>query len=364
MQTVALYVFLTAGAVALAAQVKKDAEPGSRQAYLNRLFLYALFMLLYIPAALRIYTGNDYRTYIEHFHDVNVGNYVVTEPGFNAVVKGVFYAFGGEYFMIPFAVFSFITVLFFLKGIYELSAEFYLGIFLFMTLGLYFTSYNTVRYYLALSLVFYSLYHIREKRYIAFVVCVLAAALFHKTALAALLLLPACRLKWKWPHYAGLGLLAVSGLVFREQYMELFVKLYPSYAHEEEYLAGGSLSIINIIRCAAVIALWLYVNKKEGNLSDDIYLKMNVLALIMYSCFYFVPFVSRLGYYLSVSQILILPEIIKASKGRFRSFAYAGTLAAGCAYFAAFLYKAGDIYTKLLPYHSFLADTGEAVWFK
>ena len=50
-----------------------------------------------MASALRIYTGNDYRTYIYHFHDSYRDIFVVTEPGFNAVAKYVYMFFDEEY---------------------------------------------------------------------------------------------------------------------------------------------------------------------------------------------------------------------------------------------------------------------------
>ena len=53
----------------------------------NRIRLAIIFWILFLASALRIYTGNDYRTYIYHFHDSYRDIFVVTEPGFNAVAK-------------------------------------------------------------------------------------------------------------------------------------------------------------------------------------------------------------------------------------------------------------------------------------
>ncbi len=357
-----LYTLLLVTGTVLALRVRpRDTTlPGSRMAAQNRLYLSVLFWLLFLPAALRVYTGNDYYTYIEHFHDVRCGHYVVTEPGFNVLVKLIYSALGGEYFLVVFAVFAFFTVMFFLKGIYRLSSDVALSFFLFLSLGLYFQSYNSVRYYLALAIGLYSLDFVWRRQWGKFVICVLAAALFHKTALLMLILYPASRIEWKKWFAVPLTLLGISGLVFKDLYMKLFVFLYPSYVNEEEYLNGDYFSIVNIARCLAVIALFLIVmqfEKKE--LSDhpvaNMYLKMNILALLLYSCFSFVPFVSRIGYYLNVSQILLIPELILCLKDKKREAALAVLLFGGAVYFMAFLFKADDMYVNILPYTTWLS---------
>ncbi len=333
---------------------------GSRRQALNRLFLVALFFMLFIPSALRLYTGNDYYTYIEHFHDVRCGHYVVTEPGFNVLVKLIYTALGGEYFLVIFAVFAFFTVLFFLKALYAQSCDFTLSFFLFMALCLYFHSYNSVRYYLALAIGLYSLDFVWRRQWGKFVITVLIAALFHKTALVMLILYPAGRISWRKWYYGILAVFGASGLIFKDLYMKLFLFLYPSYVNEEEYLNGDYFSIINIARCLAVIGLFIFIyqfDKKEldGRPKAQFYLKLNILALVMYGCFSFVPFVSRIGYYLNISQLLLIPELVCCTKGKKRMWIYGAVMAAGIIYFIAFIVRADEMYIRILPYTTWLS---------
>lgn len=357
-----LYTLLLAVGTAVAAAIspRMTLQRGTRREALNRVYLMLLFLILVIPSVLRLYTGNDYYTYIEHFHDVRCGHYVVTEPGFNILVKLVYSALGGEYFLVIFGIFAVATVFFFIKAFYEQSCDMAISFFLFLALGLYFQSYNSVRYYLALAMGLYSLGFVKRKEWGKFFITVLAAALFHKTALVMLLLYPAAYIPWKKWYYAVLAALGVSGLVFKDLYMKLFVFLYPSYVNEEEYLNGDYFSIVNIARCLAVIALYIFVyqfEKKELSQRPAcaLYLKMNILALLLYSCFSFVPFVSRIGYYLNVSQLLLIPELILCLKDKKREAALAALLFGGAVYFLAFLYKADDMYINILPYTTWLS---------
>ena len=364
MQGVILYVLILTMGTYLAARIgPADTPAGSRQKALDRVMLAGLFLLLFVPSALRIYTGNDYRTYIVRFHDVNVGNYVVTEPGFNVLVKGIYTFLGDEHFLAVFAVFAFGTVLFFLVGIYTQSKDFLLSFFLFMALGMYFQTYNTVRYYFALSLVFCSMRYAVRREYEKFIFVLVFAALFHKTALVVAVAYPFARMRWhKW-FAPVLAVIGVSGLLLKERYLELFLRLYPSYVHEEEYLAGGSISYVNILRCVLTIALALlfYRQAVDKDAEAAFYLKLNVLALLMYGCFSFVPFVSRIGYYFNVSQILLIPLILTKLSGRTRKIVLGVTVAAGLLYFALFLHQAEDIYIKILPYHTWLSESGALV---
>lgn len=331
---------------------------GIRQEKIDRICMGAIFIILFGASALRIYTGNDYQTYINHFHDIVCGNFVVTERGFNLIVTAIYNFFTEEYYLVVFAVFAFLTVAVFLKALYDQSVDFPMTFFFFMTLGIYFQTYNTVRYYFALAIVLFSMRYILRKQYIRFLVTILIASLFHKTALIVLLFYPLAYVCWKRWQLFLVGIFALTGLVFQEQYMEIFIRLYPSYVNEEEYLASGSISIINILRSLAVLVFAIYVigkNKDWKNRELRFYYHLNLGALALYLCFFFIPFASRIGYYLNISHLFFIPALIKAMPDeKLKTICRRLALLAGAVYFLAFLYKATAINVRILPYSSWL----------
>ena len=248
----------------------------------------------------------------------------------------------------------------FIRGMYLQSSDFAMTVFLFMAFGLYFQTYNTVRYYLALAILLWSMYHVVAGNNVKFVLLVLLAAMFHKTAICVLLFYPFCRLKWNRALIAVMAAGGISGLIFKDKYLALFLRLYPSYVNEEEYLSSGSISWVNILRCLAVLALCIYVYRPliKENASLGFYMKLNALALIFYGCFSFVPFASRIGYYLNISQILLLPGICAGLDGKKKKILKILVMTAGAVYFAFFLYKAfGDV-VRVLPYSTWLDYDG------
>ena len=204
----------------------------SRQRIVNRICAAALFLLLFTASALRTGTGNDYLTYIVRFHDIRTDNHVITEPAFNLIVKAIYAFLQDEYYIVVFAVFAALTVLISIAAIYQQSRDFMLSVYLYLALGLYFQSYNTVRYYLALAILLYAMRPLIQKRYAEFILIVLLASLFHKTALAALVLYTVARIPWKKWMVVPAAAAAISGPVFREQYMAVFLRLYPTYVNE------------------------------------------------------------------------------------------------------------------------------------
>lgn len=330
-----------------------------RQDLLNKVCLFSIFALLFAVSAFRINTGNDYAMYINKFHDAYYDYYVVTEPGFNFLVKCIYMLFNGEWFIIVFAAFAFFTVAIFIKAIYEQSQDFALSFFLFMSLGFYFQSLNTVRYYLALAIILYSMKYLLSERYISFLALVILAALFHKTAFIVIPLYILAKINWRKWQLVIIGLLSLSGLFFSNFYLKIMLMIYPSYLEEEEYLRAGTVGIFNIVRCGLVIifALIFYKNAIKDNEKNRFYLYLNLFALILYICFSFVPFLSRIGYYLTVSQIFLLPAVYKSiDNEKVKKYARLAIIVAGIGYFALFLYKAGDATVKILPYSTWLTE--------
>ena len=108
----------------------------NRRSFLNKSALLFLFTVLTGLAALRIDVGNDYGNYVNTFHEIYVGGYVVTEPGFNLLVRFLYTLSGGENYLLVFGFFAPATTFLFLKAMFDQSLDFPLSFALFMLLGL------------------------------------------------------------------------------------------------------------------------------------------------------------------------------------------------------------------------------------
>ena len=345
----------------------------TRQQLYNRVCLTAIFLILFLLSACRLNVGNDYAKYVEFMHLVNCDAYVPTEIGFNLLVKLVYGLSGYENFLLVFAFYSFVTVLFFLLAMYEQSDEFGLTFFLFMTLGYYFQTFSTVRYYLALAVALYSMKFVLRRQWGRFVVLILLGSAFHKSLLVVIPLYFLASMTWKKWQLVIAALFCTTFLFMQDLYLKLVVFLYPTY-EDTEYLEGGT-SYISILRCAAVLSFagivcWMRrrensieKNKEAGEISKEedlwnrrfwFYFYLNLGALILYVFCSFLPIISRIGYYLMVSQILFLPMLLKAVPDkRWRRLFRAGILMAAVLYFAMYLKKGENDGVLILPYRTF-----------
>lgn len=334
----------------------------TRQQLLNKICLCAIFTILFALSACRLNVGNDYARYVEFMHLVNCDAYVPTEIGFNLLVKLVYGMSGFENFLLVFAVYSFVTVLVFLLAMYEQSDEFRLSFFLFMTLGYYFQTFSTVRYYLALAVALYSMKFVLRRQWGRFVLLLLLGATFHKSLLVVIPLYFLASLHWKKWQLAVAALFCTTFLFLQDFYLKVVVFLYPTY-EDTEYLEGGT-SYINILRCVAVLAFagivyWMERRESAGSLKEDarfwFYLYLNMGALVLYAFCSFLPIISRIGYYLTVSQILFLPMLLARVKDeKWRRLFRAGILIAAVFYFAMYLSRAANDGVLILPYRTFM----------
>ncbi len=333
----------------------------TRRQALSWVCLIAVFNILFLLSALRGEVGNDYKTYAITCHEVWVNGYVVTEPGFNLLVKIIYTIVGHENYIVVFAVFSFATVALFLKTFHEDSDSFFLSMFLFMTLGLYFRTFTTVRYYFILAVALFSIRYVVRKQYVKFVLLILAAAFFHKSVLVVIpLYLIAFYLKKKW-QYAFVLAGSLTVFLGKELVMWVALKLYPSYENTS-YLngEGGILSNLpNIGRCMLVLILCICFYKEtiKGNGRNRICFNLNIMAILLYVCGYYIPLLSRFSYYMMVPHILLVPSVITGiPDAKKRKWITIATLGIGILYFLYFLKTASNEAIRVLPYKTWIMD--------
>lgn len=344
-------------------------RPTERRQARNRIAAIGIYCLLTGVSACRIAVGNDYWVYRDNFKLIAQERHVASEFGFNYIVKWLQELFGYDNYLPVFAFFSIITVFFFVKALLDQGSRFAFSLYLLMMGGYYFNSLNSVRYYLALAIALYSMKYVLRGEYGKFLLWILAGAMFHKSILLvipvylAARFLAAVRLK-KW-HY-GLGGLFLLSLIFGQQlYREIIFYFYPYY--RDSMFDDGQLSYANILKCVGALGLCVLCwrgslagkQREDGTgktfggrlLARRFYFFLNLFGLVVYCCGSFIPEVSRVGYYMIVSQIFLLPELLGEMSCRWlRRLCTAGVAAAFGAYFVLMLRGMYAVDVRLLPY--------------
>lgn len=336
------------------------------------LCLIAIYVILFVPAALRQETGNDYLRYVEFFHLASVDAYVPTEEGFNLLVKGIYALCGYENYILVFAVFAAVTIALFLLAICRETLwrgqHFAWTMYLFLMGGYYLQSYNTMRYYLALAAALLAAGYYRRRRYAGFLLIVLLASTIHRSVLVVLVLYPLAMHVWKRWQIAIVAAFGISLVTMQSFWMKVVIRLYPSYENSEILQQAGNVSYRNILRCALVLLLAFYVHQvseQSLQLRDEapehrelrFYVNAAALALGIYTFGYFIPEISRIGYYLVILQIYLVPGLLaRIPQNRTAAKRRITLLVAlyAAADFALFLRAAYGETIKILPYKSWL----------
>lgn len=355
-----VYLVLTVLVVALGWFVNLPAERYvaagiTRQQMVNRILIAAVFLLLFAVSACRIAVGNDYWVYRDDFLLIEQNRHVSFEFGFVWVVRLLQAMLNHDQYLPIFAFFSFFTVLFFVKGMASLSEQFCFSVFLLMTGGYYFLSLNSVRYYLVLSVSLYSVKYILRNEWEKFVLCIAAAAAFHKSVLVVVPLYFLASRNWKKWHMLLLAGGCASLIAFQEFYRGIIFYFYPYY--EGSMFDVKDISVSNIGKCAAVLALSLlyYKTAIRGDKKNLFCFYCNLGALALYVFGSFIPEISRVGYYLAITNIVLIPGIIvKIPDKRQRVLWTALVAGAYLAYFALFLRSAYSTDVRLLPYRNWI----------
>lgn len=371
--SILFYTLIAAVTIVMAYQIKqerrglkniscKNTLNCRRVDFYNRIWLRGIFAILFLCSAFRFNIGNDYSQYVQTAHEAYVGGYVVTEIGFNYFVKLIYTIFGCECYELIFAAFAAVTIWIFIKALYEQSTNFFFAFFFFMTFGLYFQTFNTMRYYLALAIALFSLRYVLQKDWIKFTTVILFAALFHKSVLLVIPVYIIARFFWKKWQILVLVIGSVLCWFSKEFLLKLALKLYPSYQNTI-YLSGSEISKVSILKCVMVLGLYIvlcyrYREEFANDTELRFYAQLNILSLMVCIFFTFLPVVTRISYYFSISQILMLPRLLtKIPEKKISKKVTCLVLIASVVYFAAFLYTAGQPGVGLLPYRSWLFES-------
>ncbi|MFW6008878.1 MAG: EpsG family protein [archaeon] len=160
--------------------------PVKQQYYIKKFVSFKLLslFLLIIMVGFRYNVGADYNSYVNYFENLNVNNpfdYSKFEPAYtfiNYIIKQ-----NGWGVEIVFLVSAFITLFFVYKTLNSYSKIYSFSLFLFLVDGGYSNICNLVRQGVAISLFFFSVKYIIEKKFYIYVFLIVIASLFHYSAL-------------------------------------------------------------------------------------------------------------------------------------------------------------------------------------
>ena len=319
--------------------------------YIKNASFFLVFIILGVFSAIRDGIGIDYTAYIMHIEGIALGMPNYMEVGFKYLAKVIMKLTGDPKLVIGVA--AIVTCYFYVAAIYKQSINIKMSMFLFITWGYYFFTFNTIRNYLALSIVFFAIPYVINRQHIRFIIWVIIATLFHKSAIICIPFYIIASKKINKKTYVFIILGAFLLLIFKDTMRNFIFWFYPYY--KGTVYDSGRISIFNIIKSAVVLFYGsLYYSKIKSDIQLRTYFNLNFFALIIYTALYWLPEISRIGFYFNIVSILLIPNLtIKIKKDdqiviKYMVYSFSIIL------FVLLMRGFYDPTVKLLPYKSWL----------
>lgn len=284
-------------------------------------FVLMILNCMYV-AGMRYYVGSDYKNYLPIFNTISDLSgkhaYGSIEP-LSAAMMLIFQPFENGYqWYLAFAacIIALLTFIYFLENSLESSFPFMIYIYFMI---MYSASLNAIRQILAVAVIVNGFKYIINRRFGKYLLIVIIAAGFHKSAL---LCLPFYFLYFKPNKYSkmkGNIIIALSMLLpfFIESIFNLIIKvpLFESYGRYT--LRDASTYGIHqmLVRLPVIFCVLLYrsrLEKRED--SNRFYILLYVIELLSYVLGANITWAFRMAYFCLPSEAILVPQIIRLNK--------------------------------------------------
>lgn len=287
----------------------RESTKKSQQKYLSLL----LFLFLFLFMGLRYGIGQDYFfTYVPIYEQVlSTGTASNVEVGY--LWLNQFLAFFFSDYSVLFLITAAIFVGFSIGACNQYNASWILMIYIFFAGGFYLYSFNVMRQCIVISIFYYSLRFIREKKLLLYLLFNGLAACLHITALLFLPLYFILDKRYKtWLYFA----LIVIGLALRLIAPQILGVVLAGTKYEN-YLIGyyqDSSKLINVSQILNVfvfLAYLKYIKKNNNDKKGKIFLNIHFAGLFATIFMGVVPLVFRVTTMFYLVQFLSVPYLIE-----------------------------------------------------
>lgn len=266
------------------------------------------------------FVGTDTQVYINSF--IEIGKHISLKSGLGITYQNFeigFIVFNKILFMLHvnerlfLIIVSAIVQLPIFYTIYKYSDSPLLSVLTYFSLGNFFVTFSALRQSISMALCFYGYHFIKKKKILLYVITVLLAALFHKSALFCLILYPLYRCKVPMDcNLVFTSIIIVLCFVFRRQIFSVFSLIYYSDVAMRE---TGSYMMF-----AAFFILYLisYIFANERN-ADFVGLRQILFLITLIYVFASVhDYVTRVSFPMSLYLTIFIPKVVNYACTQFK----------------------------------------------
>lgn len=309
-----------------------------------------------LVCGLRYYVGTDFENYqIWFFQYLNAPiSFSDKDFGFGIMIKTIqLFTQSPQILFIVSAVIINVFIMLFIKE----NTDFYdLGYFLFIALYFYYSSFNIMRQWIAMSIFLYALKFAYDRKIIKYLLCIAIASIFHKTALLTIPIYFIFQMKINIKNLAILicGLLVVvwqfeNIITFIGSVLNMNITKYLLYFDNTTSTGSNGYAyviIVLLLLCIIAFTYKKYIKENEQGKNQILILILaGIISLAGTNSMIF----GRLQLYFIPIIIVVIPNILKLIPQRQRRVAYFLIVILGMLYmYRSLLINGGEP----LPYQS------------
>lgn len=264
---------------------------------------------LYLLSAYRYNVGSDYQSYKSIFDILSTGHAIEDmDIGFVFLCKVIMF-FGGDFYTML-HVTSLIFIGFTFYYIFYESPYPFFSVYLLFAMQYYFASFNGIRQMCGAAILLFSLKYVKDKKFIPFIICILAAASFHGTCLV---FIPVYWFdKFKIRPFI-IFIISIIVLVFGDSIAGIInrIMINTKYSYYAEVGGDGNTRIIWTLVQVAIVIFASYYYRKETKYS--LFYNLQIMTMWLSFLNADVSWIVRMQWTFGIPGIICIPYIISKS---------------------------------------------------
>lgn len=324
------------------------------------LFMAVAFLCLTVLSGGRgLNIGNDTPMYVRYFtHVSGLRDLSVNNTRFEFLFR-LFVCTTAQFFDSPHALLiasAVVTLALFFRLFYKHSAAPWYSVLLFLFLMFYYSSMCLLRQYIAVALTTAAMTYLPERKWWRFTALVIAAGLFHTSALVVLVMLPLMifplNRQKRWWYIVAATIVALLFGIF----IQILVRLMPRYANylnsETYYLQNKLGTVIKIVLWAVLFffvdSVYARFDDRSGKFKMEYFcallgFSVNLAALQG-------AILSRMATYFVIMFCISVPNALARLPRRKLKYLAAATILAGCFGYNMMIFLFRPYWSGVLPY--------------
>lgn len=204
-----------------------------------------------------------------------------------------------------------------IRLIYKGSKNASLSLFLYVTLNFFFNSMNVMRQAIAIGIIAFAIPKLLQRKSFFYIVSVVVAAMFHQSAIVALILIPLSKIDFKKKTFVAYLFAAVAIFIFSNYITDSIAlllgrdELYNKDFTGTNYFGALFQATVALFFCG-ITSNYLNRGKRKGNeRKSNSILQHAMMLWFLFSVFGMqVEIIGRLGYYFAIFAILAIPAAL------------------------------------------------------